>query len=574
MSSSAVGVADRPTVGSRRAAGRARESLGGRVRGLWPLGLYAALSLLLFGLPVLGHFGSRVIASDPIDSSQFMWFFAWWPHALLHGLNPFVTHAMFVPQGFNLTWSTAMPGPSIVLSPITLAFGPAVTWNVIQLCAPALSAWTAFLLARHVTGATGPALLAGYVFGFSPYMLIHLTGGPYLALVALLPILVLLVLRRLEGSIGSRRFVAWMTVALTAQYLISSEVLATATLFGGFALALAYALAPEHRGALIGVVKLLGAAYGLTIVLVSPFLLFFFFGHHYPPRATSYPADLASFVTPPPLVALARHGTPFAGAGTESYLGAPLVLLICLFAWRERRNRVAWVIVLTLLIAVALSLGKYVVVRGHVTSLPGPWLAFVQLPVLRYAIPVRLAVFAILPASMIVALWLARGPARGAGAVASWGLALLTVAAIVPDAGNAAWDTQIADPAFFASGAFKTYLKPSDNVLTIPAWGPNGRWQADTGFAFNLADGYAGNPFPSSYTQYPIWHTLLTGQMAPDYAAQLRRFVQAKRVTAIVVDESRPGPWRTLFGSLGLRPRSIGGVLVYRLRPAASNTRK
>ena len=195
-------------------------------RTLWPLGLYAALSLALFGIPVIGHLGSRIVASDQLDSSQFMWFLAWWPHALLHGLNPFVTHAIFVPEGFNLTWSTAMPGPSIVLAPITLAFGPAVSWNVIQLASPALSAWTCFLLCRHITGRPWPSLAGGFVFGFSPYMLIHLTGGPYLALVALLPLFVLLVLRRVEGSIGKRRFVIAMTLALTAQYLISSEVLA------------------------------------------------------------------------------------------------------------------------------------------------------------------------------------------------------------------------------------------------------------------------------------------------------------------------------------------------------------
>jgi hypothetical protein len=261
------------------------------------------------------------------------------------------------------------------------------------------------------------------------------------------------------------------------------------------------------------------------------------------------------------------------GSNTESYVGLPLGVLICLFAWRERRSRWAWVIVGTLLIAVWLALGTHVVVRGHLTAIPGPWLALGKQPVLRYAIPVRLIVFALLPASLIVAIWLGRAPSRGAAAVASWGLALLAVVAIVPDVGNAAWDTHIADPAFFASGTYSTYLKPSDNVLTIPAWGPNERWQADTGFAFRLADGYAGNPFPPSYTRYPIWHSLLTGQLAPDYAAQLRRFVQAKDVTAIVVDASQPGPWRRLFGSLGVKPLSIGGVLFYRVRPAPSNSR-
>jgi hypothetical protein len=151
-----------------------------------------------------------------------------------------------------------------------------------------------------------------------------------------------------------------------------------------------------------------------------------------------------------------------------------------------------------------------------------------------------------------------------------WALALLAVAFIVPDVGNMAWNTPVHDPSFFAGGAYKAYLKPSDRVLTIPAWGPNGRWQADTGFRFQLADGYAGNPFPPAYTRYPTWNTLLTGQTNRNSPAQLRDFVRAKGVTAIVVDETVPGPWRRLFGTLGARPVSMGGVLVYRLPVRAS----
>ncbi len=535
-------------------------------RDLWPLGLYALLSLLLFGLPVLGHLGSRIVASDPLDSSAFMWFLAWWPHALLHGLNPFVTHVMLVPDGFNLTWAAAMPGPSVLASPITLAFGPAVTWNVIQLCAPALAGWTAFLLCRHLTGRLGPSLVGGYVFGFSPYMLIHLTGGPNLALVALLPVLVLLVLRRVEGSIGPRRFVLGMTLALTAQYLISSELLATATLFGGLALVLAFALFAEHRSALLDAGKLLALAYVATGILISPFLYFFIFGHQYPPGATHFSADLASFALPPPLVAITRQGAPFIGSKTEGYVGLPLIVLIVLFAWQERRGRSAWLIGGSLLIAAVFSLGRYLIVRGHKTSIPAPWLLLSKLPVLRYAIPVRLAVFVALPAALIVAMWLGRDPIRARAGIARWGLALLAVAFIVPDVGSSAWDTRIQDPAFFSSGTYRAYLRPSDHVLTIPAWGPNERWQADTGFRFKLAAGYAGNPFPPSYTRFPTWNTLLTGQLTRGYGAQLRRFVQAKAVTVIVVDQTMPGPWRTLFGTLGVHPVSTGGVLVYRLR--------
>jgi hypothetical protein len=564
VTTEAVGV--RPRAESERPA-RVARSWSWRAT-LWPLGLYAVLSLLLFGLRVIGHLGSRIVASDAIDSSQFMWFFAWWPHALLHGLNPFVTHVMFVPDGFNLTWATGMPGPSLLLAPITLAFGPAVTWNLIQLASPALSAWTAFLLCRHITGRLWPSLIGGYVFGFSPYMLIHLTGGPYLALVALLPAFVLLVLRRVEGSIGPRAFVVWMALALTAQFSISSEVLATATLFGAVALATSFVLFPAARQALVHTVKLLVLAYVAMAVLISPYLYFFFFGHHYPPGATYFSADVVSFALPPPLVALSRQSPPFAGANTENYLGLPLLVLIAVFVWQERRERTTWAVAVPLLVAGILSLGGHLYVRGHLTSIPGPWLLLAKLPVLRYAIAIRFAVFVALPVALIVALWLSREPRPGGRGTARWALAALAVVFIIPDVRSASFDTRIADPPFFASGAYKAYLRPSDNVLTIPAWGPNERWQANTGFRFNLSDGYAGNPFPPSFTRYPAWNMFLTGKLTPDYAAQLRRYVVAKRVTAVVVDQSVPGPWTKLFGSLGVRPVATGGVLVYRLPPA------
>jgi hypothetical protein len=555
------GVAGAERVARSRVAAPSQTSVAReRVRGLWPLPVYAVLSVVLFGIPVLGHFASRVVASDAIDSSAFMWFFAWWPHALLHGLNPFITHVMFVPEGFNLTWATAMPGPSIVLSPITLAFGPAVTWNVIQLSCPALSAWTAFLLCGRLGCGTWPSLAGGYVFGFSPYMLVHLTGGPHLALVALLPVFVLLVLRRVQGTISRKRFVIWMSLALTAQYLISSEVLASATLLGATTLALAFALLPDRRATLLDTVKLLAVAYAATAVLISPFLYFFLVGRHHPPGATFFSADLASFALPPPLVALTRHGTPFAGASTEPYLGLPLIALICLFAWRRRRDRTTWLIVGPLAIAGILALGAHVFIRGRLTSIPAPWLVLEQLPILRYAIPVRLAVFVVLPAALIVGLWLRDG---GAG---RWALALLAIASIAPSIGSAAWNTPTTDPPFFSRGSYRAYLRASDNVLTVPAWGANERWQADTGFRFNLSDGYAGNPFPASYGRYPTWSTLLTGRLTPVYAIQLRRFLAAKHVTAIVVQDGVPGPWTTLFGTLGVAPVHSGGVLLYRLR--------
>ena len=82
-----------------------------------------------------------------------------------------VVEAIFAPDGFNLMWTTSVPGPSLLVAPITLTAGPLVAYNVLALLAPALSAFTAFLLCRHVTGRTWPSLVGGYIFGFSDYML-------------------------------------------------------------------------------------------------------------------------------------------------------------------------------------------------------------------------------------------------------------------------------------------------------------------------------------------------------------------------------------------------------------------
>lgn len=549
------------------AAVRSRTRTAVWLRRLGPPALYALLSLALFGSQILDHPRGNIVASDDIDASQFMWFFSWWPHALLNGLNPFITHLMFVPEGFNLQWATSMPLPSVLLSPVTLTAGPVVTWNLIQLASPVLSAWTAFLLCRHVTGRLGPAVVGGFVFGFSPYMLAHLTGGPYLALVPMVPLFALLTLRRVQGDLGSRRFVMFMAAALAAQYLISIEVLATSTLFGGVALVVALGLFPDRRRDLLVVAKQLLMAYAAMAIVVSPFLYYFFFGDQYPPGATFFRADLASFLLPPSTLAITKShaaGEVFRGAVLEAYLGLPLIVLVLLFAWQGRRRRVTWWLLACLAVPAILMLGEKLIVRGTLTDIPMPWALLQHVPVLEHAIPVRFALFVVLVAAVIVAMWLAQGrPLR-------WLLAALVVASFLPNVGNPAWETAISNPAFFETGAYRDHLNASDNVLTIPVWGSNERWQADTEFAFRLAAGYAGNPFPPSYSRFPSWGTFLSGELTPNYGRDLRRFIEAKGVTAIVVDKRVPGPWTRLFGTLNVQPLDNGDVLFYRLRPPSA----
>ena len=215
--------------------------------------IYLGFSAILFGRAAAPHF-TTIYLGRGIDQAFFIWCLVWWPYAIAHHLNPFVTKLIFAPAGFNLTWSTSIPLLSLLALPLTATVGPIATFNLLCVACPALAAWTAFLLCHSLTQRFGPSLLGGYIFGFSSYMLAQMFGGHLNLLAAfLLPLAVYLVLARLQGRIERRAFTLGLLALATAQFLITTEVLATMTIFGALALAAAWMMgesesAPAYRG--------------------------------------------------------------------------------------------------------------------------------------------------------------------------------------------------------------------------------------------------------------------------------------------------------------------------------------
>jgi len=534
---------------------------------VWCLLGYTGLSLALFGLPVLGHIGSTIIAANDGDPNAYIWFYAWWPHAILNGLNPFITNVIFAPAGFNLTWATSVPAPSLLMTPVTLAFGPVATFNVLALVAPTACAFSAFLLCRHLTRATAPAFVGGYIFGFSPYMIHTLQGAPNLYLVALAPLMVLFVIRRVQGSVTERTFLIFITLAVALQFLTSFEILFTVTFFGGTMLLVSLALLPEYRSSLIRTAQLLSAAYVAAGVVVSPILFYMAFRDHVAPNQANsgFALDLLSPVLPDSSLEVAPShlvgGTPSYYGGL-SYLGIPLVTIFLVCGWQYRRNRGVRLLGIALVIPAVASLGGRLMIRGMPTVVGLPWGLFASLPGLDRAIPQRFAVFTFLGAAMLVATWLSLRGSR-----ARWGLALLAVAFILPNVGNRTLRyTLSSEPALLASGHYREHVRADDRVLVFPILDGQ-RWQAQAGFGFRLVGGGVG-ALPPSYARYPIFETLMFGSvLPPDYAHQLRRFMVDKGAATVLVDRRVAGSWtRKLFGSLGVNPVNIDGFVMYRLR--------
>ena len=549
-----------------------------------PLGLYLAVAFFFFALPLLTSHGSSY-AGTGRDPEVFIWALAWFPHAILHGENPFVTHAVWAPSGVNLTWATAVPGLALIFSPLTLAVGAAASYNVASVLMPALTAWTAYLLCRYLTRQLWPSLVGGYLFGFSSYMLGQEIGHLHVSSVFLLPLVALVVLRYVRGELDDVQLIVRLGPLLALQLLFTTEIAFTLTLALACSIALGILAAPTLRRRLVRLLAPLAASYVLAAVLTAPFLYYLlagFQGSGVHPQQI-YVTDLVNFAVPTKLSlaglgwahSIAHH---FPGNDSErgAYLGVPTLLIIGLFAWQRRRTASGRFLVGALLIAVLATLGAELTVDGK-TSLPLPWGRGIlplpwehlgYLPLFNNVLVERLSLYVALAAALMVALWTA---ARGRGVLRLL-LPALAILAIVPDPGAGVWATTYTVPPLFTSRAYRSCLGPHENILPLPVNnnGYSNLWQVASDFRFTMAGGYIVEHPPAPFViEHPIAVIALGFQVPARQARFLRAYIREKHITSVVVDEAQTRYWAAALNRIAT-PHDVGGVRLYHVGEAGT----
>ncbi len=442
---------------------------------------YLGVSLLSFGPRVLPHLSSRVVGDGP-DTQIFVWSFAWWPHAIAHGENPFYTHAIFVPGGYNLTWATSVPGLALAFAPLTWAFGPVASLNLAAILMPALDAFAAFLLCRHVTRSTWASLAGGYLFGFSSYVLAGTLDHIHTTAVFLVPLAALLVLRFLEGSLDGHAFGLRFGALVVGQLLISTEILFTLTLALAGALVLALLVSPGSRARVRELVAPLLLSYAGAAIVAAPFLYYLATGAGFRPSAgsESYVADLLNYVVPTRVTWFGHWWTaalaarfPTNDVERGAYLGLPVLAIVGWFAVLRRRTAAGRFLLAGFAIAVIASLGRLLWVGGHqVVSLPWRWIA--SLPFLVNTTPARFSLYASLAASVMVAMWAASGRVPRGFRIA---LPVAAAIAIAPNLALGAWSRTLHVPNLDCFGPGETLL-----VFPFGSAGDSMIWQAEGRF--------------------------------------------------------------------------------------------
>ena len=160
----------------------------------WPLACSQRAPRSRHSLACTGSvFPGRTLA----DSWELNWPFAWFPYALIHGLNPWYTHAQWAPTGLNVASATSFPLLAMVFAPVTWIWGPIVSANLASLGATVVTGWATYLLCRYVSKDRAAALIGGATVGFGTYLIVQMWAGhtlltvffcPQFAALAVLPI--------------------------------------------------------------------------------------------------------------------------------------------------------------------------------------------------------------------------------------------------------------------------------------------------------------------------------------------------------------------------------------------------
>ncbi|MEV4760363.1 hypothetical protein AB0J86_35400 [Micromonospora sp. NPDC049559] len=447
----------------------------------------------------------RVASLYSSDPAQVQYFLAHSVRVVLHGEFPFFTDRLNYPDGVNLMANTAILALAIPMVPVTLLFGPAVSFVVLVTLglAGTASAWY-YVLSRHVVRAPVAAIVGGWLCGFSPAMLSHANWHPNIISQFLLPFIVWRVVL-LTRSTHVVRDGLVLALLVSYQAFINEEILLfTALACGVFLLAVLVQRPGRFRAAW----RPLGGGLLVCAVLASALLAYPLWVQFAGPQAyhglsdtvRDYGNDLAAFVSPgtPTLGGNERANADLAPNYSEenAFLGWGLVLLAAAIVAWLRREVIVRALAFTGLFFAVLSLGERITYWNR-ELVWGPWDWLVKAPLLDAVVPTRFGLITTVAVGLLLALAVDRVWALPVGnprtlrrvVVAALAIVLIPIVPMPLKEGH-----RPPVPKFITSGQWRPYVSDEQTLVPIPVpdmGNTHGmRWAAATNLDFRIPGGY------------------------------------------------------------------------------------
>lgn len=496
------------------------------------------------------------------DTVQQSWFLGWFPWAVLHGHNPFFTNWIDYPRGVNLAINTEMPLLGILGSPLSLVVSPLASYSLFLYLAYPLSATSAFFVLRRWSGSDLGAYFGALFYGFSPYMVGQGQEHLNLVFVPLPPLIFMALVELIVVQRGNPlRWGLLLGALVTLQYFVSVEVLVSTLVIAAFAVLLLAIFRARRIGAkhLPHIGRALGPALLPCALLIYPA----YFALAGPRRWTGpafplnnvYRADFLGVVVPTAsqLVAPgASLGNRFASGPVEngSYLGIPLLLIVaaCIY-WKRGDPWIRFAAVIAF-IAYVLSLGPYLVVGSHSTTIPLPFDLLARIPVIDNLLPARFSLYTDFLVAFILSRAFATFGARSVSlrsrASARVALSFCAIAAVVSLVPN--WPNREVSSVTPISRLAAKSTSIRGVVLASPfpiyPWDEAMLWQIQDDWRWKLVGGYALIPIAGRASEDPdrlapyVAQEYLESFDAP-HVSETPRDLEVQFGSAFIVDHLR-----------------------------------
>ena len=529
--------------------------------------VYLVLAWIYFGPDSIHSLGSHIF-NNGADPQQFVWYYNWWPYAITHHLNPFISRYVWYPKGYNVSWSTSIPTLSLLMLPVTLLGGAVLSYNLVALLSPVMAALTMFALIKYITKNNYAAFLSGYIYGFSSFMLGQLLGHPHQYAIFILPLMILVYLLLLNRRIKPVYFVICEAVLLLMQTGISLEITLTFTLFAALFWMLAYWLS-EHRALLRRSIKYIIYSFIVYIVALSPFIFFLLKGLSNLPKTIHplipFSLNLANLFIPTQLTLIGGNGLTsitrfYTGniAENSAYVGLPLLLIMLYITIRYWQDKILRVSILTLIIVGIAALGPRLHLIGQTgASLWMPWALAAKIPLIDAAQPDRFALYFFLVISVVIGIWLAKDSKDRSYLRLKYILVLVGLVFIIPNSSYYSWSKPKL-PAIFEKQNLSLYLNGQPNLLILPFNNSSIYYQYASHMTFTQTGGYVGFT-PKDYATNPVVKALLSSQLPPNFNQLFINFVRQNHITKIIIIKPlTPPPIMNAISKLNWQKQTIG----------------
>ncbi|MBO3083837.1 glycosyltransferase family 39 protein [Cellulomonas fengjieae] len=554
-----------------RSRARARTARALRRDGhLWPTVTLVLWIIVCWARPILRD-PRNLRLSNPGDSESFAYYLSWNVHALTNLEDPFFAPNLYAPEGLDLGNAISVPAVSILVSPISAAFGGTAGYNAAILLSILFAGLAVYLLARELTGSVVGGTLAGALMVVSPYVTGHSLSHLNLMWVFGLPLLAYLVVRAVRGTLRRRWLVVWTAAIVAFTLGASTELMVTESVFALVALVIALVVVRgPARATLLRTVPWLALGAVIGAIVASPVIaagLSSGIPESVANPPSLYSSDLTNVVVPTEQLLVgdsffADLRTRWLGNGAENTAYLPFTLLLLVLASAiARPSRLQAGVGAFAAVALLFSFGPVLNIAGSPT-VPLPWRLAELVPGLDHALPARFSAFVFMALAVLVAeAWARRALPR-------WfvgGCVAISAVLLLPNLAQLGFPTDAHEPPFVTDGAIKEVVEPGDNVLVLPAgqWGPGMRWQDTLDFSFDMPTGNGGGAQAPEALSDPVGWALYNRDLEFDYAGTLPEYLQEYDVDTVIVDGTHPAWDAVVSEALGTSGRQVGGVHVY-----------